>query len=131
MCNGAGILNQFKNMFSGDIAAIADNMTRELMVIFIESPEDRKVIKQIYDAGSCAKKVADETGLLEDQEEANSIDDEEDPEFWEGFNTEEVDYADAAGKAAACTDNVDRYKAGKISGRLFSKFFAQELKANV
>jgi len=45
MCNGAGILQQFTNMFSGDYAAIADNLTRELMVIFIESPEDRETIR--------------------------------------------------------------------------------------
>ena len=44
MCDGAGILNQFKNMFSGDYAAIADNLTREVLVIAIESPEDRKEI---------------------------------------------------------------------------------------
>ena len=51
MCNGQGILNQFKNMFSFDQAAIADNVTRELLVIFIESPEDRKTIQEIYSAG--------------------------------------------------------------------------------
>ena len=45
MCDGAGILQQFTNMFSGDYAAIADNLTRELMVIFIESPEDRETIR--------------------------------------------------------------------------------------
>ena len=45
MCNGAGILGQFKNMFGGDYAAIADNLTRELLVIFMESPEDRETIK--------------------------------------------------------------------------------------
>lgn len=132
MCNGAGILAQFKNMFGGDYAAIADNLTRELMVIFIESPEDRKTIKQIYEAGKCAKDVADEAGLIEDQDQegTDTIDDETDPEFWNGFN-KEVDPADAAKKAAECTDNVDRYKAGKIMGRLSAKFFAQELKANI
>lgn len=51
MCDGAGILAQFKNMFSGDYAAIADNLTREIMVIMIESPEDRETIRQIYAAG--------------------------------------------------------------------------------
>ena len=44
MCDMAAILGQFKNMFGGDYAAIADNLTRELMVIFMESPEARKTI---------------------------------------------------------------------------------------
>ena len=61
----AAILGQFKNMFGGDYAAIADNLTRELMVIFMESPEARKTIKEIYAAGKCTKKVADESGLTE------------------------------------------------------------------
>ena len=40
--------------------------------------------------------------------------------------------AEAAAKAAAaCADNVDRYRAGKIMGRLSAKFFATELKPNV
>jgi len=59
---------------------------------------------------------------------ANSASDEEDPEFWDEFSS---DPAEAAKKAAACTDNIDRYRAGKIMGRLSAKFFGQELKANV
>ena len=70
MCNGAGILGQFKNMFGGDYAAIVDNITRELLVIFIESPEDRETIRQIYAAGNCAKNVAEESGLLEEAKNA-------------------------------------------------------------
>ena len=129
MCNGAGILNQFKNMFSGDYAAIADNLTRELLVIFIESPEDRETIRQIYAAADCAKNVAEESGLLDEAKNAAGGD-EEDPEFWDEFAT--ADEALAAGDAAAaCADNVDRYRAGKIFGRLSGSFFAQQLKANV
>ena len=70
MCNGAGILGQFKNMAGADYASIADNVTREILVIAIESPEDRKTIQDIYAAGKCAKEVADDSGLLEDQENA-------------------------------------------------------------
>lgn len=70
MCDGAAILGQFKNMAGADYASIADNVTRELLVIAIESPEDRKTIQDIYAAGKCAKKVADDSGLLEDQEKA-------------------------------------------------------------
>lgn len=51
MCNCAGILGQFKNMAGGDYASIADNLTRELLVIFMESPEDRKTIQDIMAAG--------------------------------------------------------------------------------
>ena len=84
MCNMAGILAQFKNMAGGDYASVADNLTRELMVIFIESPEDRKTIQQIYEAGKCAKKVADESGLLDEQKDAD-IDNQEDQDFWNEF----------------------------------------------
>lgn len=130
MCDGAGILNQFKNMFSGDYAAIADNLTRELMVIFVESPEDRETIKQIYAAGKCAKDVADDAKAeLEGGEEATNS--EEDPQFWDSFQKSDADIAaDAAKAAAACTDNVDRYKAGKIGGKLFASFWGQQLNTN-
>lgn len=116
-------------MAGGDTAAIVDNLTREVLVIALESPEDLKVIKQIYEAGQCAKKVADETGLFDEQENA----DESDQTFWEEFNTvNDAASAEAAAKAAAaCADNVDRYRAGKIMGRLSAKFFATELKPNV
>ena len=60
--------------------------------------------------------------------DAASGGDEDDPEFWDEFSS---DPAEAAKKAAACTDNIDRYRAGKIMGRLSAKFFGQELKANV
>ena len=70
MCDGAAILGQFKNMAGADYASIADNVTREILVMAIESPEDRKTIKDIYAAGKCAKEVADESGLLDDQEKA-------------------------------------------------------------
>ena len=58
-------------MVGGDYAAIADNLTREIMVMAIESPEDRKTIKKIYDAGKCAAEVAAESGLLDQPAEEN------------------------------------------------------------
>ena len=83
----AAILGQFKNMFGGDWAAIADNLTREIMVIFMESPESRKTIQEIYAAGKCAKKVADDTGLTENLKDAKDKFDEQeqDEDFWEEF----------------------------------------------
>jgi len=122
MCDGAGILAQFKNMFSGDYAAIADNLTREIMVIMIESPEDRETIRQIYAAGKCAKKVADESGITDAVKDAAAQAEEEDPDFWNEFQADPDPLA-AAEQAAACADNVDRYRAGKITGRLAAKFF--------
>ena len=127
MCQGAAILNQFKNMASLDYASIADNLTRELMVIFIESPEDRKTIRQIYEAGNCAKGVAEDSGVLEESGDGEGDNFDE----WDSTFNKDVDYADTASKAASCTDNVDRYSVGKISGRLFAKFWANELKTNV
>ena len=130
MCDAAGILGQFKNMAGGDYASIADNLTRELLVIFMESPEDRKTIQGIMEAGQCASKVAADSGLLEEQDE-DSIENSEDPGSWEGFSSDTDAALEAAEKAAECLDNVDRYAVGKISGRLFGKFFKQELEANM
>lgn len=58
MCDAATILGQFKNMAGADYASIVDNLTREVLVIAIDSPEDRKTIQDIYAAGKCAAEVA-------------------------------------------------------------------------
>ena len=60
MCEFSKIYDQIKNMFSLDYAAIADALTRELMVIALESPEARQQIMAIKDAALCAKEVAED-----------------------------------------------------------------------
>jgi len=67
-------------MVGGDYAAIADNLTREIMVMAIESPEDRKTIKDIYAAGKCAAEVAAESGLLDQPAEENEKKEEQEEE---------------------------------------------------
>lgn len=129
MCEVAGILSQFKSMAGVDPAAIADNLTRELLVIFLDSPEDRKAIKDIYEAGKCAAEVAVESGFIEGEEADGEDDGGANPADWDSFAADTEDIKEAGTKALACTDNVDRYSVGKISGRLFAKFFASELKA--
>jgi len=74
MCDGAAILGQFKNMAGADYASIADNLTREILVIALESPEDRKTIQEIYAAGKCAKEVADDSGLIDEQNKEEGTD---------------------------------------------------------
>lgn len=74
--------------------------------------------------------------LIEEQEEENeeANDGGENPADWDSFAVENPgDIAEAGSKAVACTrtDNVDRYKVGQIMGKLFSKFFASSLRANV
>jgi len=105
-------------------------LTREILVIFLESPEDRKAIKSIYEAGKCAAEVVADSGLIEEiqggDEEGN---DGADPADWDSFAADTDDVKETGSKAASCADNVDRYSVGKISGRLFAKFFASELKA--
>jgi hypothetical protein len=47
-------------MASLDWAALADNLTREGLVLVLEMPEAFDLIDQIYAAGECAVKVAGE-----------------------------------------------------------------------
>ena len=60
MCEVGSIINQFKGMASLDFAAVGDNLTRELMVIMVESPEARGQIAEMKNAAECAKNVADD-----------------------------------------------------------------------
>ena len=69
MCEVGSIINQFKGMASMDFAAVGDNLTRELMVIMVESPEARGQIAEIKNAAECVKNVAD------DYQEENNKDD--------------------------------------------------------
>jgi hypothetical protein len=60
MCELDTILEQSKQMAGADWAAVADNATRQLLVIGMESPEARKEIKKMKAAAECAKGVYDD-----------------------------------------------------------------------
>ena len=98
MCEVFGHLGRLKRIAGGDYASIMNDVTREIWVIVLESPGDRKLIKDIYAAGKCAA---------------------------------DVEKAEFGAKTLTCVDSVNRYEVGKIMGKLFGKFFASVLKANI
>lgn len=50
-------------MAGADYAALADNLSRELLVIVMDSPETFDLIGQIKEAGECLVEVAADAGL--------------------------------------------------------------------
>lgn len=133
MCDVAAIFGQFKGMIGGDWAAIADNLSREVLVIVLEMPDGFALMSQIAEASACAATaVADATGGDGEGSEGSSTEKGDDPAFWDAFNSDALDNAaEAAAAAADCFKNVDRWSIGEISGKLFAKFFDNELKTNV
>ena len=127
MCEIGLILDQFKSMAGLDYAAIGDNTTRYLGVLMIESPEARKEIMKLQKASVCAKKVADDYKAAAAEE-----DDDEFEEFEGDASDSSLNFnADPAASAAAgaeCFALIDRFEIGKISGKVFSNFFNNELK---
>ena len=69
-----------------DVAAIVDTMTRQLLVIFLESPEAREEIGKMKDAAECAVKVKEDF----DKKEAKKEEEEE----WEEFGGDEKNKPD-------------------------------------
>ena len=69
-----------------DVAAIVDTMTRQLLVIFLESPEAREEIGKMKDAAECAVKVKEDF----DKKEAKKEEEEE----WEEFGGDEKNKQD-------------------------------------
>jgi predicted hydrocarbon binding protein len=135
MCNGAGIFNQFKSMAGLDYASLSDNLTREILVIALDSPESFDAIASLYEAGKCAAEAGIESGVLE-QDETTDTPDQGNQEDWEVFQSDvpEVDgevAAETANKLAECASNINRYEVGKIGGKLFAKFFDNELKPEI
>lgn len=128
MCQVATIVDQFKGMASLDYASMSNTLTRELLVIALESPEAFEQVRAIAEAAQCSAKAinASEDGEGEDEEA-------EEEAAWSTFVSDE-DIADAQAKADAvadCTGDLDRWTTGKIFGRLFARFFDQELKPNI
>lgn len=128
MCNGSGILNQFKSMAGLDWASLSDNLTREVLVLALDSPESFEAIDMLYTAGKCAAEVGLESaeGALTEAESATGEQGSE--EDWNVFQADVPEEAtaavdEAASKAAACVDTVNMYEVGKIGGKLFAKFF--------
>merc|ERR1719189_49727 len=143
MCEVAAIYGQFKDMAGADYAAIADNVSREILVLMLESPETRALIMDIKEAGECAAGAISDAGLddlvggivdsvtgADDAPGANDTEDE--GEFFNFITDEEIEAArEAAAALAGCTDGLDKWAIGNLSGGIFSKFFDTSLMANV
>lgn len=111
-------------MASLDWASVSNNLTRQVMVLALESPEMFEQLSAIAEAANCA---ADALQLDEPEEE--STDGEENWDIWEADEPSLL--AADAGKAIECIGVVDEWASGKIAGKLFARIFDQELKPNV
>lgn len=143
MCEVAAIYGQFKDMAGADYAAIADNVTREILVLMLESPETRALINDIKEAGECAAAAIQDAGLddlvgdLVSSVTGGDAPGENDTagegeEFFNFITDEEIEAArQAAAQLAGCTDGLDKWAIGNLSGGIFSKFFDTSLMANV
>lgn len=134
MCEIDSLLEQIKGMAGADWSAVADNATRELLVIGTESPEARKEMKKLRNAATCAQGVAadysEESSKKEDKEgdeEWEEWDDANDDGEWENDDFDSDAALDSAKQAAACFNEIDRYAIGKISGQLFASFWNNEI----
>ena len=67
MCEGPQVFTQFKQMASLDYSAISDNVTRELLVIALESPEAFDTVRSIYDAAKCTANAVGDDGVNESE----------------------------------------------------------------
>ena len=57
MCEVGMIVDQFKGMASLDWAAVADNMSREALVLFMEMPGATEQMAKLADAAECTAKA--------------------------------------------------------------------------
>ena len=129
MCNAPLYLTQFQNMLGLDYASIADNLTRELLVIVLTMPEAREQIKEIRNAAKCIKKAIPED-LGDDFQDIEEEDEEEEEDTsggfdWSNFSADEI--SETADAVKDCTSAIDKYSIGEISGRLFVELFNTEL----
>jgi hypothetical protein len=133
MCEVAAIYGQFKDMAGADYAAIADNITREVLVLVMESPETRALIFDIKEAGECAAAAIQDAGLDDlIGDVVSSVTGEEADDFFNFVTDEEIEAArEAAAALAGCTDGLDKWAIGNLSGGIFSSFFDTALMANV
>lgn len=123
MCDVNTIVNQFKQMASLDFSAMANHLTREILVLAIDLPKDLETIRSLKSVVTCdsLKKKAAEATAAEDEEE-----NEED--LW-GVFTSDVDVSQLSiSDVTDCVAGVDRWEIGKTVGKLLTRVFARELK---
>ena len=59
MCEVGMIVDQFKGMASLDWAAVADNLSREALVLFMEMPDATEQMANLTNAAECTAKAAE------------------------------------------------------------------------
>jgi len=131
MCQVATIVDQFKGMASLDYASASNTLTREILVIATESPEAFNQVRAIADAAKCSAKAV--KSATDEGEDEDADEEAEEAAAWDVFvSDEDIANAEAAADAVSeCTGDLDRWTTGKIFGRLFARFFDQELKPNI
>ena len=130
MCEFNGIIDQAKQMASLDWASVADNASRQLLVIVVDMPDGFALMNQLIDAATCSAAVvteviADDGGSTDDSTTTTGGDDGFSEDSTWSFNT---DIGAAVGQVADCFAAVDKFALGEISGKLFSNFFNSEIK---
>lgn len=126
MCDVNTVVNQFKQMASLDWAAMANHLTREILVLSIDLPKDLQTIKSLKSVVTCdsLKKKAAKAAEKEDAE-----DEEENEEDLWGVFTADIDYSQLSlADIGDCVAGVDKWEIGKTVGNLLTRVFARELK---
>ena len=87
MCEMRKIVTNFKNMAGMDYAAVVDTLTRQILVIAIDSPDARREIMKMKDAGECvaAAKAEYDAEVAEDEAKKQKDEKKEDEEEWQEF----------------------------------------------
>ena len=133
MCDINGIIDQTKSMFSLDYSAMANHLTREVLVLALDLPKDLKKIKSLKSAVTCAtQKAAAKSKKSEEEEEEEEVEEEfeeDEEDFWGVFKAD-VDYTNlAVSDVTDCIDGINRWEIGQTIGSFLTKFFSRELKS--
>lgn len=114
-------IDQFKNMAGLDYAAIADNLSREILVLSLEMPKTLDQIKAIglNAAKSCPPKKNPK------QQPKPKTDKKDPPKKKKEENDVNNFSADATPDVSKipCVPLIDNYTIGELGGKLFSSFF--------
>jgi hypothetical protein len=134
MCEWAAIFNQFKSMAGLDWSSLADNLSREVLVLVFDAPEKFGEMSKIYDAATClvdsfddGKKEKKDKDRKDRDRDGKKDGDDKDGDQWSKFAAD----GDVVEKALDCVKSVDYYAIGKFTGEFLAKFFNNELKTNV
>lgn len=135
MCDINSIVDQFKSMASLDWSAMANHLTREVLVLSLDLPETLANITQLESIMTCDKmqeifdqQIADagQQGAKEDTTATNEED------FWDVFISddvvEDIKQVITEDDLRNCIDGFDEWQIGQLVGELLTKVFSRQLK---